>query len=112
MSASIRYPGSATVLLLTLCATLSGCMLNAYERTASSFAEAGYEWRAQGDSTLRDLAPEESARIKADLRQCTNDLCNDLQNVGSGREKRTVELIDCMKAKGWRLVVREVTVTS
>ena len=46
------------------------------------------------------------------LRQCIDDLSKEPPDVGSSRELRTVELVDCMKLKGWNLVRAEVVVTS
>jgi hypothetical protein len=93
---------SVVLMLLALSATLSGCVLgNAYDRTASKLAESLYEWRAPGDDTLTAPTPEVSARIRLALHQCIDNLSKEPPEMGSSREARTVELVDCMKLKGW-----------
>jgi hypothetical protein len=115
--------------LIAMCALASstmGCaMTSPYQSTASSLSEAPYVWAPLDKQDFYVPSDAENTKSQTEFVSCTDELARQLarshqisKELGGRkwtptREARVVDLVGCMKRKGWHLVaVEPIVVTS
>jgi hypothetical protein len=83
-----------------------------YRQIAKNLEEDLYDWVPNGKDESYDLSTQEKEHETAALSACIGSLWGARLNYDEKREARTLELVACMKEKGWVVVEREVLVTS
>ena len=93
--------------------------MSPFASTAAALTNTWFYWSPLGKDDSYVLSEEESVRRTEAFRSCVSELSTWLARANEApyrlrisREERVLELVTCMKAKGWHPVRTDIVVTS
>jgi hypothetical protein len=104
---------SRVVAALFASAVLASCSLShRYASTAAKTESYPFEWAPIAKNDGDDLTADERVRSRSDLDGCVRTLATIREyELKPTREERLIELVRCMKLKGWHIVRYSIVVT-
>ena len=101
------------ILFFTGCAMQSGYELSAREMLSAEYPKPNFgflkSWKPLGKNYEYKLSEHEIAQNSLDMETCVNHLSSKYPNPPK-ETLRSLQIIECMKSKGWSFEIEEILI--